>query len=144
MQESRGETCRTLWIAEGCVARAREVALAAAHAEFAEMFEDATVAGRTAAAMWVVRPMFVQCEGYVELIEEGEFGHAWVWFEGNTPFGRWAKRSGRASRMVVRPGLIIYVDEYGAGVQRNFAYARAFAASLNASGIRAEAEYRLT
>lgn len=123
--------------------RARDRVRASADAEFAEVFEDAAVAGRTAAAMWVVRPMFVQCDGYVEVVEDGEFGHAWVWFAGNTPFGRWAKRTGRASRMVVRPGLIMYVDEFGMGVQRNVAYARAFASSLNAAGILAGAEYRL-
>ena len=124
--------------------RTRDVTRAAADAEFAEVFEDAVVAGRTAAALWVVRPMFVQCDGYVEVVDEGEFGQAWVWFEGNTPFGRWAKRTGRASRMVVRPGLIMYVDEYGMGVQRNYAYARGFASSLHGAGILAMADYRLT
>ena len=101
--------------------RTRDGARAAADAEFAEVFEDAVVAGRTAAALWVVRPMFVQGDGYVEVVDEGEFGQVWVWFEGNTPFGRWAKRTGRASRMVVRPGIITSVDEYGMGVQRNYA-----------------------
>ncbi|NBP25357.1 MAG: hypothetical protein EBU81_12565, partial [Proteobacteria bacterium] len=56
--------------------RTRDVARAAADAEFAEVFEDAVVAGRTAAALWVVRPMFVQCDGYVEVVDEGEFGKA--------------------------------------------------------------------
>ena len=58
----------------------------------------------------VVGPKCAERNSYVQVVDEGEFGNAWVGFQGNTPFGHWAKRTRPAMRTGARPGLAMYVD----------------------------------
>jgi hypothetical protein len=75
-------------------------------------------------------------------IPEGLCGFAWVKFPGNTGFGRWAKKTGRASASY-GGGLQVWVRGYGQSVDRKTAYAQAFAAVLRDAGVKAYAESRL-
>lgn len=72
----------------------------------------------------------------------GVCGFAWVWFKGNTAFGRWAKAEGFA-RKAYGGGLQYTVFTYGQSMQTKAAYASAFARVLQAEGIQAYADYRM-
>lgn len=76
------------------------------------------------------------------VVNEGACGFAWVAFKGNTPWGRWAKKSGIA-RPKYGGGLQLWVSEGGQSVERKEAYANAYAKSLNDHGIEAYADSRL-
>ena len=67
-------------------------------------------------------------------VSEGVCGFAWIWFKGNTKFGRWAKKMGLAKSWYPT-GLAIWVGEFGQSYERKMAYARAFAKVLNEYGI---------
>lgn len=73
---------------------------------------------------------------------EGVCGFAWVSFKGTTPFGRWAKKAGVASKGYPS-GLQVWVSEGGQSVERKEAFARAFAKVLQSNGIDAYADSRL-
>jgi hypothetical protein len=75
-------------------------------------------------------------------VEEGACGFAWVEFAGSTSFGRWAKKTGLASKAYPK-GLMIWVSEGGQSIDRKEAYASAFAKVLNEAGIKAYANSRL-
>jgi hypothetical protein len=73
---------------------------------------------------------------------EGVCGFASVKFAGNTAFGRWAKKSGRADNGYPK-GLMHWVGGYGQSYDRKRAYAQAFAAVLRDAGIECHVESRL-
>lgn len=72
----------------------------------------------------------------------GVCGFAWIWFKGNTGFGRWAKKAGLASA-AYGGGLQYRVSGYGQSLERKEAYARAFAGVLTEAGITAYAQSRM-
>jgi hypothetical protein len=73
---------------------------------------------------------------------EGMCGFASVRFAGNTAFGRWAKKTGRADTAYPK-GLMHWVSDYGQSYDRKRAYAQAFATVLREAGIDCYAESRL-
>ena len=75
-------------------------------------------------------------------VPQGLCGFAWIQFKGNTAFGRWAKKAGKASP-AYGGGLSTSVRVGGQSIEIKEAYARAFAAVLNEAGITAYAESRL-
>jgi hypothetical protein len=72
----------------------------------------------------------------------GVCGFAWVNFKGNTPFGRWAKKAGKA-RPQYPTGLCVWVREFGQSMERKEAYAHAFAKVLTEFGVPAYADCRM-
>jgi len=81
-------------------------------------------------------------DGQSWYVPEGLCGFAWVKFAGNTGFGRWAKRTGRA-RKGYPSGLSVWVSEFGQSYERKLAYAQAFATVLRDGGVTAYAGGRL-
>ena len=75
-------------------------------------------------------------------VSEGACGFAWVTFAGNTPWGRWAKAQGIASKGYPK-GLQIWVSEFNQSVARKEAYAYAYAKVLREHGVEAYAHSRL-
>lgn len=67
-------------------------------------------------------------------VSEGACGFAWVVFKGNTPFGRWAKKTGKAHSHYPS-GLSYWVGDYGQSMARKEAYAHAFARALRDGGV---------
>lgn len=120
---------------------------------FADLYKDADAAGRAAAEACVPTPMIVgEAKSLFDdtidttkptyFVADGVCGFAWVFFKGNTAWGRWASKNGIA-RKAYGGGLQIWVSGYGQSVARKEAYARAFAATLNEAGITAYAGSRL-
>lgn len=72
----------------------------------------------------------------VYFVEGGVCGFAWIDFKGNTAFGRWAKKTDRASKGYPT-GLMYWVSEFGQSMQRKQAFASAFAKVLRDNGIDA-------
>lgn len=62
-------------------------------------------------------------------VGDGVCGFAWVEFPGNTSFGRWASKNGKA-RAGYPKGLCVWVSEFNQSMQKKEAYARAFAQVL--------------
>ena len=121
--------------------------------DYAALYEQAEAAGREAADAAVPVPMIVGEEtsplsGVIDhskptyFVSEGLCGFAWVSFKGNTGFGRWAKKAGKA-KPAYGGGLRVSVFGYGQSVTRKEAYAHAFAAVLRDNGVEAYAESRL-
>ena len=121
--------------------------------DFAALFEAAEAAGREAADAAIPTPIVVGQEtspfsGQIDyakptyFVSEGLCGFAWVSFKGNTAFGRWAKKTGKA-RPAYGGGLQVWVFGFGQSVTRKEAYAQAFAGVLQAAGIAAYAGSRL-
>lgn len=75
-------------------------------------------------------------------VSEGACGFAWVWFKGNTPFGRYMKKTGKASSGYPT-GLQVWVSAGGQSIARKEAYARAYATVLKEAGITAYPDSRL-
>lgn len=73
---------------------------------------------------------------------EGACGFAWVWFKGNTPFGRYMRKTGKASSGYPT-GLQVWVSAGGQSIARKEAYARAYASVLKEAGITAYPQSRL-
>jgi hypothetical protein len=120
---------------------------------FQLLFAQADAAGKAAAESAVPAPMIVGEEtapfnGVIDytkptyFVSEGLCGFAWVSFKGNTAFGRWAKKTGKATK-AYGGGLQIWVSSYGQSVTRKEAYAQAFATVLRDAGIEAYAGSRL-
>ena len=78
----------------------------------------------------------------IECVDDGACGFAWVVIPGNSAFGRWAKKQGRARPHYPR-GLCFWVSDFGQSVDRKTAYAGAFAQVLRNAGIDAYADSRL-
>lgn len=122
-------------------------------AEFAALVAKATDAGLAALEAKVPVPMIVgqakdlfsneidyTKKTYFE--PDGVCGFAWIKFKGNTPFGRWAKKTGLA-RPDYPTGLAINVREGNQSMQKKEAYADAFAKVLKDAGIDCYADSRL-
>jgi hypothetical protein len=75
-------------------------------------------------------------------VSEGACGFAWIWFKGNTEFGRWAKKVKGASKGYPN-GLQLWVHDYGQSIERKSAYAQAFADVLRSHGIEVFAQSRM-
>jgi hypothetical protein len=75
-------------------------------------------------------------------VSEGVCGFAWIAMKGNTSFGRWAKKAGKA-RSAYPKGLSVWVSEFGQSMDRKEAYARAFAKVLRDHGVDAYAGSRM-
>lgn len=122
-------------------------------ADFKALFERAHAAGHAAATAMTPRPMIVGSPSTPfgsdvdltkphELVADGVCGFAWIKFKGNTPWARWCKAHGH-SGPAYPTGHQIWVKDYNQSMQRKEAYARAFAAVLQAEGIKAYAQSRM-
>jgi hypothetical protein len=120
--------------------------------DFGFIHRVADAAGRAAAEAATPVPMIVQQHANMLndrsavvrewRIPEGVCGFAWVWFKGNTPWGRWAKKTGLASKGYPA-GLQVWIGDYGQSMTRKEAYARAYAKVLRDYGIDAYAQSRM-
>lgn len=110
--------------------------------DFSKVYENAHNAGMNALIECVPTPMTVAGGNREWYVSEGACGFAWVEFAGNTAFGRWAKKVGKA-RPHYPSGLCVWVGEGGQSIGRKEAYAVAFAKVLNDAGIKAYAGSRL-
>ena len=72
----------------------------------------------------------------VYTVNDGVCGFGWVEIKGNTGFGRWAKATGIA-RKAYPSGLRISAGGHSQSLERNEAYAKAYAGVLRANGISA-------
>lgn len=125
-------------------------------ATFSALWERAHEAGHAAATGTTPRTMIVgeamslfgpgqnviDTSKPVYIEPEGACGFAWVRFSGKTPFGRWAKSTGRA-RKAWDVGLEYWVSAYNQSVTRKEAYATAFAKVLREGGVDAYSDSRL-
>ena len=116
---------------------------------FDSVYSAACKAGLNAATAMTPTPMAVQNAdifgnrfGPVSVIADGPCGFAWVAFKGNTAFGRWAKKMGVAKK-AYGGGLQIWISDFNQSMERKYAYARAFADTLNEAGIDAYASNRM-
>ena len=116
---------------------------------FDSLYNAAHMAGLDAATAMTPTPMAVQNAdifgnrfGPVSVIADGPCGFAWVAFKGNTAFGRWAKKMGVAKK-AYGGGLQIWISDFNQSMERKYAYARAFADTLNEAGIDAYASNRM-
>lgn len=75
-------------------------------------------------------------------VEDGVCGSAWVRIAGNTAFGRYCKRNGIA-RPAYGGGLSIYPSIPSQSLDRNTAWATAFADELQRAGIDAQPHSRI-
>lgn len=73
---------------------------------------------------------------------KGACGFAWVWFAGNTKFGKWMLKNGYASKDYPT-GLHVWVCEFGQSVDLKERYAYAYAKVLKDAGLDARAGSRL-
>jgi len=67
-------------------------------------------------------------------VPDGVCGFAWIWFRGNTGWGRWARKAGLA-RSSYPSGLQISVHDYNQSMQKKEAYAQAYASVLRGYGV---------
>lgn len=121
--------------------------------ELARIYREAWAAGVAAATATRPTPMHVVeranplddtspiIRRYAPVLD-GACGFAWVKFAGNTEFGRWAKKNGKASAHYPT-GLSVWISEYNQSVERKAAHAQAMARVLRDNGIVAYGESRL-
>lgn len=116
----------------------------AKNAEFAALLDIAHARGIQAGRDCRPIPMVVSTASGIEIecVDDGACGFAWIVIPGNTAFGRWAKKEGRARAHYPR-GLCFWVSDFGQSVDRKSAYAGAFAQVLRNAGIEAYADSRL-
>ena len=86
--------------------------------------------------------MIVTVYGEPHIVDGGPCGFAWVAVKGNTGFGRWLKKTGRASK-AYGGGLQVWIREHGQSMARKEAHARAMAQVFQDSGIEAHARSRM-
>ena len=112
--------------------------------DYGKLLADAQRAGMEAAAACRPVPMVVRDRrtGEEWIVDGGPCGFAWIWFAGNTAFGRYAKRAGYA-RSAYPNGLQIWIGEHGQSMEKKAAHATAFAEVLRASGVKAYAHSRM-
>ena len=121
-------------------------------AEFVALVAAAEAAGKQAAEAAKPVPMVVyeaqalsnvpKEGGQSWYCAEGMCGFAWIEFAGNTSFGKWMKKAGKA-RTQYPKGMCVWVSEYGQSVERKEAYAAAYAKVLNEAGVNAYPNSRL-
>ena len=116
---------------------------------FNEIYVAAREAGLAAGNAAKPTPMgFYQSDlagnrlGPVEVVEDGVCGFAWVWFKGNTAWGRFAKAHGLA-RADYPTGMSIWIGDHDQSMERKEAHARAFAKVLKENGIDCAARSRM-
>lgn len=107
--------------------------------DFEAIYTQAHGSGMAAALALTPHPMIVTTQFGSSpqkswFVEDGACGFAWVDFPGNTPFGRWAKKNGKA-RSQYPKGLCVWVSEFNQSMQKKEAYARAFAQVLRSHSI---------
>lgn len=115
--------------------------------DFGSLYETAHAAGMAAGYGSTPTPMVVSGGVPGETpkswyVSEGACGFAWVVVKGTTPFARWAKKTGKASKHYPS-GLSFWVSEFGQSMARKEAYAYAFAKVLTEHGITAYAGSRM-
>lgn len=116
-------------------------------AKYAAIHAAAVEAGVVAAANAVVEPMVVvgrSANGSESryVCEGGVCGFASVVVSGKSGFGRYARRSG-LGRPAHPSGIALPVRGYGQSMTRKEAYARGYAAVLNALGVEAYVDSRM-
>ncbi len=116
----------------------------ARYAAYENIFLEAWREGREAARNCRPLPMVVTTyEGDVlDVVDDGACGFGWVNVPGNTSFGRWLRKNGRA-RPDYPAGLAIWISDYGQSYERKAAHAGAMAAYLQRNGIKCMAMSRL-
>lgn len=120
---------------------------------FEALYNKANEAGKAAVAGFTPTPMVVGTASSffsdkidhnkpVYTVPDGVCGFAWIKFKGNTPFGKWAKKTG-----IAKPGypngLQIWVSAYNQSMEKKEQYAQAFAKVLKENGIDAYADSRM-
>ena len=111
--------------------------------QYEHCFFQARAAGMAAAEACEVRPMIVRgYNGERHIVDGGPCGFAWVVVKGNTGFGRWLKKTGRASK-AYGGGLQVWIGEHGQSMARKEAHAAAMAKVFQDSGIEAHARSRM-
>lgn len=121
--------------------------------DFSAIVDEAEAAGNAAAARCVPTPMIVGSPSTpfgndidpnkpTYFVADGVCGFAWVSFAGNTSFGRWMKKTGKA-RDHYPKGLCVWVRDYNQSMQLKEAYAEAYAAVLRKHDIEAYAGSRM-
>lgn len=118
---------------------------------FKALYDEAHKAGDEAAKAMQPQPMLVAQHANMlddnspivkaYHVSEGSCGFAWVWFKGNTAWGRWCLKNKRAEKSY-EGGLRIWVSNYGQSIERKFAYAAAFCGVLQKHGITAYPQSR--
>jgi hypothetical protein len=123
---------------------AEKVERAARYQEFDRLYLEAWMAGRDAARACRPRPMVVTTEegDWLDIVDDGMCGFGWVNVPGNTSFGRWLVKTGKA-RPGYPKGLEIWISDYGQSYERKAAHAGAMADYLRAKGIDCYAGSRL-
>jgi hypothetical protein len=122
-------------------------------AKFEALYKKAWAAGVAAATGAKVAPMVVgepvtpfgsdiDFTKQVYVVEGGACGFAWVSIRGNTAFGKWAKKNGKA-RNGYPSGLAISIHAYNQSLARKEAHAYAMAEVLNEAGIKAYGNSRM-
>lgn len=109
---------------------------------FATIAANAHAAGMDAGNAHKPQAMNVSDGKNVWHVPDGVCGFAWVSFKGNTAFGRYMKKIGIA-RPDYPTGLCVRVLAFNQSMERNEAYARAYAKVLNDNGITAYAQSRM-
>jgi hypothetical protein len=110
--------------------------------QFETCFLQAKAAGMASAKDVIVLPMHIRSGDTMHTIDGGPCGFAWVILKGNTAFGRWLKKTGRASK-AYGGGLQVWIHEHGQSMARKEAHARAMAKVFQDSGIEAHAYSRM-
>jgi hypothetical protein len=115
--------------------------------EFETLYEEAHRAGLAAVhkmvtARFASDPRSAELDPFTKNYIPGEgCGFAWISINGNSAFGRWAKKYKGWERLYPR-GFGTSVSEFGQSENRKAAYAWAFANHLTAAGILAHADSR--
>lgn len=118
---------------------------AAPKVDFAAIHAEAHAAGMAAGQAIIPVPMVVRDDmsGKVyEPVMDGACGFAWVRFKGTTPWAKWAKAQGIASKSYPT-GMSVWVHQFNQSITRKEAYAGAYAKVLRNHGIEAYAGSRL-
>lgn len=119
---------------------------------FSAIAQEAHLAGYAAGQACNPTPMMVReadlmtdqplAGGRSYYVPDGVCGFAYIKFNGNTAWGRWALGTGIARKDYPK-GLAISVQAFGQSMQRKEAYAQAYVAVLKKHGIDAYADSRI-
>lgn len=104
--------------------------------DFEKVWQEAVEAGDAAVAACSPTPMVVTDGSQSWFVADGACGFAAVKFAGNTAFGRWAKKTGKA-KAAYGGGLQKWVTVGGQSVAKKEAWAGGFAKVLQANGVKA-------
>lgn len=113
---------------------------------FQRIWKEAVNAGLAAGTDVTPRPMVVSNPGTGQQwrVAGGVCGFAWIHvYNGNSPFVRWLKKMGHASKRMGQPGFEIWVSQFGQSMERKMAYADAMAAIFCSHDIQAYSGSRI-